>query len=110
MVRKFPPESILTINSTQLTRYLFVQAGTITLKCTVIKNGIEKFALRQPIFMPSPVDPMYASQVIFEGISVGSYYSCPRRPYGELIDCQQMFTETESNTTWMQLLLTSRLH
>lgn len=45
-------------------------AGIITLKCSVIKNGIEKFALKQPIFLPSPVDPLYASQVIFEGISV----------------------------------------
>jgi formamidase len=45
-------------------------AGTITLKCTVIKGGIEKFALKQPIFLPSPVEPIYASQIVFEGISV----------------------------------------
>lgn len=45
-------------------------AGIITLRCSVIKNGIDKFALKQPIFLPSPIDPLYTDQVIFEGISV----------------------------------------
>ncbi|KAL8293461.1 hypothetical protein RQP46_000162 [Phenoliferia psychrophenolica] len=45
-------------------------AGIISFKCSVIKDGIKKFALRQPIFLPSPVDPMYAQQIVFEGISV----------------------------------------
>ncbi|ORY77583.1 Acetamidase/Formamidase [Leucosporidium creatinivorum] len=45
-------------------------AGIITFKCSVIKDGIEKFALKQPIFIPSPVDPLYANQIVFEGISV----------------------------------------
>lgn len=50
---------------------LLVQAGIISFKCSVIKDGIKKFALKQPIFLPSPVDPMYAQQIVFEGISVG---------------------------------------
>lgn len=66
-------------------------AGIITLKCSVIKGGVEKFGLRQPIFLPSPVDPVYTvrrapfisptptpgpltrcaqSQLTFEGLSV----------------------------------------
>jgi len=45
-------------------------AGTITFKTSVIKGGVEKFALKQPIFLPSPVDPTYATQVVFEGIGV----------------------------------------
>ncbi|KAI5475570.1 putative formamidase [Pseudohyphozyma bogoriensis] len=45
-------------------------AGIISLKCSVIKNGVDKFALKNPIFMPSPVDPLYANQIVFEGVSV----------------------------------------
>ncbi|KAF8149023.1 Acetamidase/Formamidase [Crassisporium funariophilum] len=45
-------------------------AGIITFSTSVIKGGIEKFALKQPIFLPSPIDPMYSSKIIFEGISV----------------------------------------
>ncbi|KAJ7765858.1 Acetamidase Formamidase [Mycena maculata] len=55
-------------------------AGVITFSTSIIKGGIEKFALKQPIFLvrplsirlsvPSPVDPLYSSKVIFEGISV----------------------------------------
>ncbi|KAJ7199004.1 Acetamidase/Formamidase [Mycena pura] len=45
-------------------------AGIITFKMSVIKDGIEKFALKQPIFLPSPIDPVYSAKVIFEGIGV----------------------------------------
>ncbi|KAJ7035288.1 Acetamidase Formamidase [Mycena alexandri] len=45
-------------------------AGIITFSTSIIKGGIEKFALKQPIFLPSPIDPLYSSKVIFEGISV----------------------------------------
>jgi hypothetical protein len=31
------------------------KAGIITLKCDIIKGGVEKFALKQPIFVPGPV-------------------------------------------------------
>ncbi|CAK5264355.1 unnamed protein product, partial [Mycena citricolor] len=46
------------------------QAGIITFSTSIIKGGVEKFALKQPIFLPSPVDPMYSAKVVFEGISV----------------------------------------
>ncbi|GBE88418.1 Acetamidase Formamidase [Sparassis latifolia] len=45
-------------------------AGIITFKTSIIKNGVEKFALKQPLFLPSPVDPLYSAKLIFEGISV----------------------------------------
>jgi formamidase len=45
-------------------------AGIITFSTSIIKGGIEKFALKQPIFLPSPIDPLYSSKLIFEGISV----------------------------------------
>jgi len=45
-------------------------AGIVTFKTSIIKGGIEKFALKQPIFLPSPVDPMYSAKLVFEGISV----------------------------------------
>ena len=34
---------------------LSLEAGIITLKCDIIKGGVEKFALKQPIFVPGPV-------------------------------------------------------
>ncbi|KAF8872567.1 Acetamidase/Formamidase [Infundibulicybe gibba] len=45
-------------------------AGIITFNTSIIKGGIEKFALKQPIFLPSPIDPVYSSKIIFEGLSV----------------------------------------
>ncbi|KIJ50948.1 hypothetical protein M422DRAFT_27070 [Sphaerobolus stellatus SS14] len=45
-------------------------AGIISFKTSIIKGGIEKFALKQPIFLPSPIDPMYSAKLVFEGISV----------------------------------------
>ncbi|KIM37843.1 hypothetical protein M413DRAFT_20149 [Hebeloma cylindrosporum] len=45
-------------------------AGIITFSTSVIKGGVEKFALKQPIFLPSPVDPMYSQKLVFEGLSV----------------------------------------
>lgn len=57
-----------------------MQAGVITFSTSIIKGGIEKFALKQPIFLvsafaqsyvlsiyrplqPSPVDPLYSAKV-----------------------------------------------
>ncbi|PPQ76384.1 hypothetical protein CVT24_007938, partial [Panaeolus cyanescens] len=45
-------------------------AGIITFSCSVIKGGVEKFALKQPIFLPSPIDPVYSEKLVFEGLSV----------------------------------------
>jgi len=45
-------------------------AGIITFSTSIIKGGVEKFALKQPIFLPSPIDPLYSSKIVFEGLSV----------------------------------------
>lgn len=66
-------------------------SGIVTLRCTVLKGGIEKLKLTNPIFLvssvlfgvgyhllikspphiqPSPVDPLYTQQLTFQGISV----------------------------------------
>ncbi|GAA5835860.1 hypothetical protein JCM11251_007445 [Rhodosporidiobolus azoricus] len=45
-------------------------AGIVTLKCSVLKAGVDKLALTQPIFLPSPIDPTYSQQLTFEGIGV----------------------------------------
>ncbi|GAA5852531.1 hypothetical protein JCM8547_002532 [Rhodosporidiobolus lusitaniae] len=45
-------------------------SGIVTLKCSVVKNGIQNMALKQPIFLPSPIDPMYSQHLTFEGIGV----------------------------------------
>lgn len=37
---------------------------------SVIKNGVAKLALKQPLFLPSPVDPQYSQKIVFAGISV----------------------------------------
>ena len=43
------------------------------MKCSVIKDGVKKLALKQPIYIPSPVDPLYAQQLVFQGISVDNH-------------------------------------
>ncbi|KAF8903754.1 Acetamidase/Formamidase [Gymnopilus junonius] len=45
-------------------------AGIITFSTSIIKGGVEKFALKQPIFLPSPIDPVYSQKLVFEGLGV----------------------------------------
>ncbi|KAI0077789.1 Acetamidase/Formamidase [Panus rudis PR-1116 ss-1] len=45
-------------------------AGVITFKTSIIKGGVEKFGLKNPMFLPSPIDPVYSAKLCFEGISV----------------------------------------
>ncbi|QDA35868.1 acetamidase/formamidase family protein (plasmid) [Paracoccus liaowanqingii] len=45
-------------------------AGWLHLKVSLIKGGCEKYAIRNPIFKPSPMAPKYDDYLIFEGISV----------------------------------------
>jgi len=45
-------------------------AGWLKLKVSVIKDGMTKYAIRNPIFKPSPITPKYDDYLIFEGISV----------------------------------------
>lgn len=47
-------------------------AGVITLKFTVVKNGMSKLAMKSPIFLPGPVEPQFGPgrYLTFEGFSV----------------------------------------
>lgn len=45
-------------------------AGWIHLRVKLIKGGMKKFAIKNPIFKPSPLSPSYQDYLIFEGISV----------------------------------------
>jgi formamidase len=45
-------------------------AGWIDLKADVIKGGVERYAITNPIFKPGPVEPHYSEYLVFEGISV----------------------------------------
>jgi formamidase len=40
---------------------------------SVIKDGMRKYGIRNPIFRPSPVTPAYKDYLIFEGISVDEH-------------------------------------
>lgn len=45
-------------------------AGFIDLHVDIIKGGVEKYSLVNPIFKPGPVEPRYSEYLVFEGISV----------------------------------------
>jgi formamidase len=45
-------------------------AGWLHLKVNLIKGGVAKYGIRNPIFKPSPITPNYNDYLIFEGISV----------------------------------------
>ena len=45
-------------------------AGWVHMKVTLIKDGMSKYGIKNPIFKPSPIVPTYNDYVIFEGISV----------------------------------------
>lgn len=45
-------------------------AGWIHLKVDIIKDGVAKYGIKNPIFKPSPIVPTYNDYLIFEGISV----------------------------------------
>ncbi len=45
-------------------------AGWVHLKVTLIKGGMAKYGIKNPIFKPSPITPTYNDYLIFEGISV----------------------------------------
>ncbi|WP_420963361.1 formamidase [Brucella sp. IR073] len=45
-------------------------AGWLHIKVTLIKDGMAKYGIRNPIFRPSPITPKYDDYLIFEGISV----------------------------------------
>jgi formamidase len=45
-------------------------AGWVHMKVSVIKGGMAKYGIKNPIFKPSPITPQYNDYIIFEGISV----------------------------------------
>ncbi|MDN4576149.1 acetamidase/formamidase family protein [Pandoraea cepalis] len=45
-------------------------AGWVHMRVNVIKGGMEKYGIRNPVFQPSPITPAYNDYLIFEGISV----------------------------------------
>jgi formamidase len=45
-------------------------AGYLDIRVNIIKGGMKKYAIVNPIFQPSPVEPKYTRHLIFEGISV----------------------------------------
>jgi formamidase len=45
-------------------------AGWLHLKVDLIKGGVAKYGIKNPIFKPSPITPTYNDYLIFEGISV----------------------------------------
>src|SRR5882672_1076974 len=45
-------------------------AGYLDIRVNIIKEGMAKYAIKNPIFKPSPLEPRYSSYLIFEGISV----------------------------------------
>jgi formamidase len=45
-------------------------AGYLDIRVNLIKGGMAKYGIVNPIFRPSPLEPRYSSYLIFEGISV----------------------------------------
>jgi formamidase len=45
-------------------------AGWIDLHVDLIKDGVNKYSVTNPIFKPGPVEPRYSEYLTFEGISV----------------------------------------
>lgn len=48
-------------------------SGYIDLHVDIIKGGMEKYGMVNPIFKPGPVEPRYSEYLVFEGISVDEY-------------------------------------
>jgi len=45
-------------------------AGWLELRVQIIKGGMDRFKIKNPIFQPGPVEPRFSKYLIFEGISV----------------------------------------
>ncbi len=48
-------------------------SGYIDIHVDIIKGGVEKYSLLNPIFKPGPVEPRYSEYLVFEGISVDEF-------------------------------------
>ncbi|MDA3921072.1 MAG: acetamidase/formamidase family protein [Salinisphaera sp.] len=47
--------------------------GWVHMKVDLIKNGMQEYGIKSPIFKPSPITPNYKDYLIFEGISVDEH-------------------------------------
>jgi formamidase len=45
-------------------------AGYLDIRVGLVKGGMKKYNVKNPIFQPSPLEPRYSNYLIFEGISV----------------------------------------
>ncbi len=45
-------------------------AGYLDLRVSLIKGGVAKYGIVNPIFQCSPLEPGYKTHLVFEGISV----------------------------------------
>ena len=50
-------------------------AGVITIKFTVMKNGMKELDMKSPIYIPGPVEPHFGPgrYIYFEGFSVDEH-------------------------------------
>jgi formamidase len=48
-------------------------AGYLDLHVDIIKGGVAKYGMINPIFKPGPVEPHYSEYLVFEGISVDEH-------------------------------------
>ena len=48
-------------------------AGWIDIGVGLIKGGMEKYGIVNPIFKPSPIEPRFSEYLVFEGISVDEH-------------------------------------
>lgn len=86
-------------------------SGILTLKIhSLIKGGVDKFGMTMPMFRPSPVDPVYNDQLIFEGISVDLHGYDNGRQYD--LDATAAYKQAALNAiAYLQKLgCTSRFH
>ena len=60
-------------------------AGYLDIRVNLIKDGVAKYGIKNPIFESSPMEPTYDNYLIFEGISVDEagkqYYLDPHVSY-----------------------------
>lgn len=45
-------------------------AGYLDIRVGLIKDGVKKYNITNPVFQPSPMEPRYRDYLIFEGVSV----------------------------------------
>jgi len=63
--------------------------GIVTARINLVKGGVAKFAMNNPIFVPGPVEPRYTKYLTFEGIAVDEqgrqHYLDPRVSFRQAV-------------------------